>query len=223
MTDPTDRPETFLDHLRAAAAGVLERFPERLKPEMYALSFRIWRVDADDRHPYVAIGYNTESQYEREKYPGGEGEVRWNYAYWLLDGFEMLGNIPEDPVGSRVYVEEVKQLGVWYDGEFDLDRVLDDDDLSARTDLLRLHFLRRRHRPRPPPPRRRRDREDLRPPAARRGLRHGVPRLGGARDGVRQSAGAGRGVHGVAAGGRGDLIAGPVLPVGRRQMPRQPR
>ena len=143
MTDRTDRtgqPETFLNHLRAAAVGVLERFPERLKPEMYALSFRIWRVDADDRHPYVAIGYNTESQYERERYPGDEGEVRWNYAYWLLDGFEMLGNIPEDPVGSRVYVEEVRQLGVWYDGEFDLGRVLDDDDLSARTDLLRLHF-----------------------------------------------------------------------------------
>lgn len=136
----TDQPETFLNHLRTAAVGVLERFPKELRPEMYALSFRIWRVDDDDRRPYVAIGYNTESQYERERYPGDEGEVRWNYAYWLLEGFETLGNIPEDPVGGPVYVEEVKRLGAWYDGEFDLDRLLDDEDTSARADLLRLHF-----------------------------------------------------------------------------------
>lgn len=136
----TEQPETFLNHLRTAAVGVLERFPEELRPEMYALSFRIWRVEDDDRRPYVAIGYNTESQYERERYPGDEGEVRWNYAYWLLEGFETLGNIPEDPVGGPVYVEEVKRLGAWYDGEFDLDRLLDDEDVSARADLLRLHF-----------------------------------------------------------------------------------
>lgn len=136
----TDQRETFLGHLRKAAVGVLERFPEELRPEIYALSFRIWRTDDDDRHPYVAIGYNTESQYELEKYPGDEGEVRWNYAYWLLEGFEMLGNVPEDPAGGPVYVEEVRRLGAWYDGEFDLDRVLDDEDTAARADLLRRHF-----------------------------------------------------------------------------------
>lgn len=136
----TDLPETFLAHLRTAAVGVLERFPTDLRPEMYALSFRIWRVDDDDRRPYVAIGYQTESQYEREKYPGDEGEVRWNYAYWLLEGFETLGNIPEDPAGGQVYVEEVRRLGAWYDGEFDLDLVLDDEDVAARADLLRRHF-----------------------------------------------------------------------------------
>ncbi|MFC8424672.1 hypothetical protein ACFUN7_27990 [Streptomyces sp. NPDC057236] len=136
----TDRPETFLAHLRTAAVGVLKRFPAELRPEIYALSFRIWRVDDDDRRPYVAIGYNTESQYERERYPDDEGEVRWNYAYWLLEGFETLGNVPEDPVGSQVYVEEVRRLGAWYDGEFDLDRLLDDEDVAARAELLRAHF-----------------------------------------------------------------------------------
>jgi hypothetical protein len=136
----TVQQETFLGHLRKAAVGVLERFPEELRPEMYALSFRIWRIDDDDRHPYVAIGYNTESQYEREKYPGDEDEVRWNYAYWLLEGFETLGNVPEDPAGGPVYVEEVKRLGAWYDGEFDLSRVLDDEDTATRADLLRRHF-----------------------------------------------------------------------------------
>ncbi|MEV8074067.1 hypothetical protein ACPCC5_20700 [Streptomyces pseudogriseolus] len=113
----TERPETFLAHLRSAAVGVLERFPAELRPEIYALSFRVWRVDDDDRRPYVAVGYNTETQYERERDPDDDGEARWNYAYWLLEGFETLGNVPEDPVGSRVYEEEVRSLGVWYDGE----------------------------------------------------------------------------------------------------------
>ncbi|MES5824477.1 hypothetical protein [Streptomyces sp. RG80] len=136
----TDEPETFLAHLRGAAVGVLERVPEELRAEIYTLAFNIWRVDGDDRHPYVDIGYNTESRYELELRSEDPGEARWNYACWILEGFEKLGNVPEDPAGGPVYIEEVKRLGAWYEGEFDLDRVLDDEDIRARARLLRLHF-----------------------------------------------------------------------------------
>ncbi|MGW3816172.1 hypothetical protein [Streptomyces sp. NPDC005046] len=123
---------------------MIRRFPESLRSEIYALSFRIWRIDGDDRHPYVAIGYNTETQYERETYPEDPGEARWNYALWLLDGFEMLGNIPEDPAGSPLYVDEVTELGIWFDGDHDLLTMdlpeEEEDELDARSDLLRLHF-----------------------------------------------------------------------------------
>ncbi|MFE1295393.1 hypothetical protein [Streptomyces sp. NPDC058731] len=110
----TAGPDRFQQHLRQAAAGVLARFPAADVPEIYALSFRIWRLD-DDRHPYVAIGYNTESQYARERRAEDPGEARWNYACWLLDGFEMLGNVPEDPAGSALFVERAKELGLWCD------------------------------------------------------------------------------------------------------------
>ncbi|MFF9112843.1 hypothetical protein [Streptomyces sp. NPDC014805] len=110
----TAGPDRFQQHLRQAAAGVLARFPAADVPEIYALSFRIWRLD-DDRHPYVAIGYNTESQYARERRAEDPGEARWNYACWLLDGFEMLGNVPEDPAGGALFVERAKELGLWYD------------------------------------------------------------------------------------------------------------
>jgi len=112
-------PTPFQHHLRTTAEDVIQRFPEALKPEIYALSFSIWRIDYDPRHPYVAIGYNTETQYEQAKYPGDVGEARWNYACWLLDGFEVLGNIPEDRRGSPLYVDDVKRLGLWFDGEGD--------------------------------------------------------------------------------------------------------
>ncbi|MFJ9708653.1 hypothetical protein [Streptomyces sp. NPDC101234] len=130
----TDEREDFRAHLLEAATGVLERFPQELRSEIYALSFRIWRVDDDYRRPYVAIGYNTETQYEAELSPEDPGEARWNYACWLLDGFEMLGNCPEDPVGGTLYTEEVRRLGLWFDGDGD------DAELDVRTDLLVLHF-----------------------------------------------------------------------------------
>ncbi|MGW5638380.1 hypothetical protein [Streptomyces sp. NPDC003832] len=139
----TDLSADFTAHLRHAAAHILERFPAELRPEIYALSFRIWRVDYDYRRPYVAIGYNTESQYERERAPDDPGEARWNYAYWLLDGFETLGNVPEDPAGGPLYEAEVRQLGLWHEGDSD-DDVADDDDADAddedTNELLIEHF-----------------------------------------------------------------------------------
>ncbi|MFI6588309.1 hypothetical protein [Embleya sp. NPDC050493] len=135
-------PKTFPAHLRQAAADILERVPEQLKREIYVLAFNIWRIDADDRHPYVDIGYNTESRYEEEIRRGNSDprEVRWNYAFWILEGFDKLGNVPEDPVGGPLYEEEARRIGIWYDGEFDLDRMLDDDELGAKSGLLQLHF-----------------------------------------------------------------------------------
>ncbi|MEV0170882.1 hypothetical protein AB0I00_07120 [Streptomyces sp. NPDC050803] len=140
----TEQGRTFSTHLRDAAVGILERFPEELKPEIYALSFRIWRVDDDDRRPYVAIGYNTETQYELERHPEDPGEARWNYACWLLDGFETLGNVPEDPVGASLYEDEVRHLGLWFEEdeeeEAEEGEAEDEDATDAKRELLQVHF-----------------------------------------------------------------------------------
>lgn len=163
---------SFQQHLRTTAPEILKRFPDQLKPEIYAVSFRIWRIDYDPRQPYVAIGYNTESQYRRETRPENPGEARWNYACWLLDGFETLGNVPEDPVGSPLYVDEVKRLGLWFDGEGDdasddQYEALGEHFADACTSLARhLHDSGRLQ-------------GDPRPPRPRAGLRHGLPGLGG--------------------------------------------
>ncbi|MFE6868154.1 hypothetical protein ACFVFS_16515 [Kitasatospora sp. NPDC057692] len=133
--------KSFQTHLRRAATGILERVPEQLKPETYVLAFNIWRVDADNRRPHVDVGYNTESRYEQEMRRGADPwEARWNYAFWILDGFDRLGNVPEDPVGGPLYEEEARERGIWYDGAFDLGRMLDDDELRTKSGLLELHF-----------------------------------------------------------------------------------
>ncbi|WP_216586926.1 hypothetical protein [Streptomyces brasiliscabiei] len=134
--------KTFRTHLRQAATGLLERVPDRLKGEIYVLAFNVWRLDADNRHPYVEIGYNTESRYEEAMRRGDSDpwEVRWNYAFWILDGFDRLGNVPEDPAGGPLHEEEARELGIWYDGDFDLTRMLADDELRAKSRLLERHF-----------------------------------------------------------------------------------
>ncbi|MGW0838649.1 hypothetical protein ACWD26_00495 [Streptomyces sp. NPDC002787] len=133
--------KTFQTHLRQATTGILERVPAQLKREIYVLALNVWRIDSDGRHPYVDIGYNTESQYEEEMRRNGDPrEVRWNYAFWILEGFDKLGNVPEDPAGGPLFEEEARDLGIWYDGEFDLGRMLEDDELRAKSGLLRLHF-----------------------------------------------------------------------------------
>jgi hypothetical protein len=137
----TTEPKTFQTHLWQAATGILERVPAQLSREIYVLAFNVWRLDADDRHPYVDIGYNTESRYEEEIRQGADArEARWNYAFWILEGFDKLGNVPEDPAGGPLHEEEARRIGIWYDGEFDLGRMLDDDELRAKCDLLQLHF-----------------------------------------------------------------------------------
>lgn len=156
----------FQEHMRRAGERALKAFPAALRDEIYVVSFRIWRHDSfDSRYPYLAIGYNTESEVRRVlagRYgtggdPGGDpGEVRWSYAYWPLDETTgIVGHGPEpaadDPVGAALHLAEIKQLGLWYgeadqdregDGEDDGDGDGEDDDeeREARDDLLVAHF-----------------------------------------------------------------------------------
>ncbi|MFF4347724.1 hypothetical protein [Streptomyces sp. NPDC001530] len=137
MTDDA-RGVTFRDHVRRGAERILDGFPEVLRPEIYVVSFRIWRVGQDPRYPYVAIGYNTESEVRRvlEQECSYEGTARWEYAYWLLEGFEMVGHVPEDPVGSALHLAEAQAEGLWYEDE----GTLSEDERDARDDELVLRF-----------------------------------------------------------------------------------
>ncbi|MFD3919693.1 hypothetical protein [Streptomyces sp. NPDC058595] len=141
----------FREHLRRAGERALEALPVPLREEVYVISFRIWRHDSLDwRHPYLAIGYNTESEVRRVLAAGGTGidpgEARWSYAYWPLDETTgVLGHGPEpgdDPVGAALHLAEIKELGLWYpDPGDDTDEDdEDDEEREARDDLLIAHF-----------------------------------------------------------------------------------
>ncbi|MEU1200772.1 hypothetical protein ABZ446_31765 [Streptomyces sp. NPDC005813] len=126
------------EHVLKEAVRIVDGFPEALKPEIYVVSFRIWRVGQDPRRPYLAIGYNTESEVRRvlEQECSYEGTARWEYAYWLLEGFETVGHVPEDPVGSALHLAEAKAEELWYED----DDTLSEDERDARDDELVAQF-----------------------------------------------------------------------------------
>ncbi|MEV0774452.1 hypothetical protein ACIBLA_33910 [Streptomyces sp. NPDC050433] len=138
----------FQEHMRRAGERALEAVPAPLRAEIYVISFRIWRHDSlDSRHPYLAIGYNTESEVRRvlaaQRDPGSDpGEVRWSYAYWLLDETTgIVGHGPEptdDPAGAALHLAEIKELGLWYEESDHEDA--DGEEQSARDELLTAHF-----------------------------------------------------------------------------------
>ncbi|WP_405677100.1 hypothetical protein OG292_21035 [Streptomyces sp. NBC_01511] len=116
----------FQEHTRRVGERTLEALPVPLRGEIYVISFRIWRHDSfDRRHPYLAIGYNTESEVRRVLGGGGggspdPGDVRWSYAYWPLDETTgIVGHGPEpatdDPAGAALHLAEIKELGLWYE------------------------------------------------------------------------------------------------------------
>jgi hypothetical protein len=136
--------------VRRGAERILNSFPEALRPEIYVVSFRLWRVDQDARYPYLAVGYNTEGEVRRvlEQECSYEGSARWEYAYWLLEGFEMVGHVPEDPVGSRLHLAEARAAGLWYEDEGSLsDEACDalDDQLVSRFDDVCIAAARHLH------------------------------------------------------------------------------
>ncbi|MFG2027423.1 hypothetical protein [Streptomyces sp. NPDC048825] len=142
------RESAFRDHMRRGAERVLYGFPEVLRPEIYVVSFEVWRVDQDPRYPYAAIGYNTESAVRRVLDQGCayEGSARWEYSYWSLEGFERLGHVPEDPVGSSLHLAEAQAEELWYEDEGGLsDEACDarDDQLVRRFDELCIDVARR--------------------------------------------------------------------------------
>ncbi|MGW7069085.1 hypothetical protein ACWGII_09565 [Streptomyces sp. NPDC054855] len=121
---------TFRQHMAEMAGRALAAFPQVATAEIYAVTFRIDSVDQDPRFPYLAIGYNTETEVARQLAEGGGAEPwesRWNYAYFPpsgLEGVRVIGHDPvNDPVGSELHRAEAAAQDLWYEGGVD-----DEDD-----------------------------------------------------------------------------------------------
>ncbi|TDC81971.1 hypothetical protein [Actinomadura sp. 7K507] len=136
---------TLQDHMRHAAGEALRSFPDALRPDIYVISLRISHGEYSNVHqlwdypydPYMAIGYNTEAHVRQNLEASSSPdpvEFRWNYAYMLLEESGPVGHHPDDPVGTDLYLDEVKSLGLWYEG--DLPEDLEDE----KSEALCAHF-----------------------------------------------------------------------------------
>ncbi|MGW5738315.1 MULTISPECIES: hypothetical protein [Streptomyces] len=113
---------SFWQHMESMAVRALAEFPGEVTGEIYAVTFRIDSVDQDPRFPYLAIGYNTESEAARQLAETGGAEpweARWSYAYFPpsgLEGVRSIGHDPErDAVGSALHRDEAVARHLWYE------------------------------------------------------------------------------------------------------------
>jgi len=112
----------FYNEITAALANI----DTSITPDVYALSFFIYDLDDDPRHPILQLGYNTLTHLkERTPSASGAEEAKWNYAFWLQNELTFIGEPGTE--GGQLLEELLKARGLWYsddDEEADFDRCM---------------------------------------------------------------------------------------------------
>jgi hypothetical protein len=94
-------------------------------PDVYVLSFYVFDLDDDPRHPILQVGYNTRSRLSACTPAEGQApgwpiasdlhEAKWNFAFWLQNELKFIGE-PETQ-GAHLWEELLKAKGLWYSDE----------------------------------------------------------------------------------------------------------
>jgi hypothetical protein len=146
---------TFRQHIEQVAVRTLAEFPAASASEIYTITFRIDSVDQDPRFPYLAIGYNTETEVARLLAAPSSPEAweaRWSYAYFPpsgLEGIRIAGHDPEhDPIGAELHRREAVAQSLWYEDADELseqDRDERDEQLDDQFHTLCVDVARQLH------------------------------------------------------------------------------
>lgn len=85
-------------------------------PDIYAISFHVFDVDDDPRHPVLQLGYNTRT-HVAESTPGASDvdEATWNYAFWLQNELTLIGE--PGTRGGQLLEDLFRAKGLWYSDE----------------------------------------------------------------------------------------------------------
>lgn len=94
-------------------------------PDIYVLSFYVFDLDDDPRHPILQVGYNTRTRLSactpaKGQAPGwpiasDPHEAKWNFAFWLQNELKFIGE-PETQ-GGILLEELLKSKALWYTDE----------------------------------------------------------------------------------------------------------
>jgi hypothetical protein len=112
--------------------GTIQKWPEDICRDIYAISFFIYDADDDPRCPTLTLGYNTNEQLKSVASGASDtGEVKWNYAFWLQNVEAVVGDKSDEPLRERW----IRGLGLWYEDEMldeDFDRTLELDEVITK-------------------------------------------------------------------------------------------
>lgn len=84
--------ETFLAKSYEKLRSAIKDIAVDDRPDIYAISFWYYTESDDPRYPAIAVGYNTESNFQENiRSASDEGEARWNFAFWLQNELTNIG------------------------------------------------------------------------------------------------------------------------------------
>ncbi len=112
--------------------NTIQKWPEDICRDIYAISFFIYDEEDDPRYPTLTLGYNTNEQLKSvaSRYSDAE-EAKWNYAFWLQNVEAVVGDKSDAPLRERW----IRGLGLWYEDDMldeDFDRTLQLDEVITK-------------------------------------------------------------------------------------------
>ena len=115
---------------------ILSNIAQWTDKDIYAISLYVYDDYDNPCKPTVTLGYNTETQVEKETpNAGSEQEARWNYAFWLQNEFFCFG-VQETADTVRKWLNE-KHLPFYEDD----DEAWNDDDICDKAMVVTEFFV----------------------------------------------------------------------------------
>lgn len=121
----------------------LEDIEVDIVPDVYVLSFYVFDLNDDPRHPILQVGYNTRTRLSACTPAEGQTpgwpiasdlhEAKWSFAFWLQNELQLIGE-PQTQ-GGLLLEELLKSKGLWYsddDEHADFDRCTKSDTTTNK-------------------------------------------------------------------------------------------
>lgn len=86
--------------------------------DIYVFSFFVYDDEDNPFKPTLTIGYNTLSNFDREKTrASNDQEAKWNYAFWLQNNLASIGQ--NDVIGAALIEDWISTMELQYTGQDD--------------------------------------------------------------------------------------------------------
>ena len=102
------------DYIQTAWSKSFNSIDKKVLNEIYAFSFWVYDDEDDLRCPVLTIGYNTDSNFQKEiDNASSKEEAKWNFAFWLQNEIAIIGD-KDDREGKLIIDNWISSLGMNY-------------------------------------------------------------------------------------------------------------
>jgi len=105
------------DYIQTVWLKSFNSIDKKIINEIYAFSFWVYNDEDDLRCPVLTIGFNTNSNFQKEiNNASSKEEAKWNFAFWLQNEIAIIGD-KDDKKGKLIIDNWISSLGMNYSDE----------------------------------------------------------------------------------------------------------